>query len=70
MHDRMTAAKTPEERAALMKEHMKLVPDGMSTMGSMCADRGDMGMGGGMSMGSETMDKRMDMMETMVCGSP
>jgi len=28
MHDKMMAAKTPEERAKLMQEHMKLMQDG------------------------------------------
>jgi hypothetical protein len=32
MHQKMVAAKTPEERAALMKEHMKTMQDGMGTM--------------------------------------
>lgn len=35
MHGKMQAAKTPAERAALMKEHMKLMQAGMSMMGTM-----------------------------------
>ena len=35
MHDKMMAAKTPEERNALMAEHMKVVQEGMSTMNRM-----------------------------------
>ena len=29
MHQKMAAAKTPEERAALMKDHMQAMHDGM-----------------------------------------
>ncbi|HSV69034.1 MAG TPA: hypothetical protein VLI72_02890 [Methylibium sp.] len=32
MHDKVMAAKTPEERSKLMQEHMKLMQDGMATM--------------------------------------
>lgn len=66
MHDKMMAAKTPEERAALMKDHMKLMQDGMGMMGGMRCGKGGMGMGGGMSMGPQMMCKRMDMMEMMM----
>lgn len=76
MHDRMRAARTPEERAALMDEHMKLMQDGMAMMGRMRGGRGGMGMGMmggggmgmgmGMGMGPEMMGRRMDMMEMMM----
>src|SRR5690349_4273211 len=33
MHDKVVAAKTPEERAKLMQEHMKIMQDGMAMMG-------------------------------------
>lgn len=59
MHDRMMAAKTPEERARLMQDHMAL-------MGRMRGGTGGMGMGGGMAMSPEMMGKRMDMMEMMM----
>jgi hypothetical protein len=62
MHQKMAAAKTPEERAALMKEHMKAMHEGMAMTGQM---RGGM-MGGGMPMSPEMMGKRMDMMEMMM----
>lgn len=62
MHQKMAAAKTPEERAALMKDHMKAMHDGMAMMGQM---RGGM-MGGGSSMSPEMMGKRMEMMEMMM----
>lgn len=69
MHDKMMAARTPEERAALMKDHMKLMNDGMAMMGRMHrgGGMGGMGMGGaGMSMGPEMMERRMEMMELMM----
>ena len=75
MHQQMAAAKTPEERAALMNDHMKAMQGGMGMMGQM---RGGM-MGGGMmggkkmegskgamSMDPEMMKRRMDMMEMMM----
>ncbi len=39
MHDRMAAAKTPEERQALMAEHMKLMQEGMGMMQQMMMNR-------------------------------
>jgi len=77
MHDKMMAAKTPEERAKLMQEHMKLMQDGMGMMGQMRGGwggkggpggMGGMGMGGrgGMAMSPEMMGRRMDMMEMMM----
>lgn len=71
MHRKMVTAKTPEERAALIKDHMKAMQDGMAMMGQM---RGGMrmGMGGkgpmgdGMPMDPGAMQHRMDMMEMMM----
>jgi len=70
MHQKVVAAKTPEERAALTKDHMKSMQDGMAMMGQM---GGGMGMsggkgpaGGGMPMDAEKMKRRMDMMEMMM----
>ena len=77
MHDKMAAARTPEERQALMAEHMKLMQEGMATMGGMGSGMG-MGMGtmpggkgkpgGAMSpqMRQQMMEKRMDMMQSMM----
>ncbi len=68
MHEKMMAAKTPEERQALMSEHMKSMQDGMALMGQMRGG-GTMsgaGMDGGMSMSPRMMGRRMDMMETMM----
>lgn len=61
MHEKMMAAKTPEARAALMKDHMKTMQDGMAMMGRMKD-----GMGGDMRVGPQMMGKRMDMMEMMM----
>jgi hypothetical protein len=66
MHDRMMAAKTPEDRSRLMQEHMKLMQDNMAMMGRMHGGTAGMGMGGSMPMNPEMMGKRMDMMEMMM----
>ncbi|MES2192238.1 MAG: hypothetical protein V4454_19130 [Pseudomonadota bacterium] len=70
MHQKMAAAKTPEERAALMKDQMKTMQDGMGMMGSMRGRMmGGKGMEGGktsMPMDAEMMKRRMDMMEMMM----
>ena len=69
MHDKLMAAKTPEERNALMDEQMKLMQNGMSMMGGMG------GMGPGSMMGGKPgdmaarqgmMEQRMDMMQSMM----
>ena len=79
MHDRMSRARTPEERSALMAEHHKLMQDGMGMMGGMGpSGMGGMGGMGGM-MGSgpgpmasdpmarqQSMEKRMEMMQSMM----
>lgn len=75
MHEKMMAAKTPEERKALMADHMKAMQDGMSMMGKMGSMSGMGGMGadakkGGMSMDMmghhDMMEKRMEMMTAMM----
>ncbi len=78
MHEKMMAAKTPEERKTLMADHMKAMQDGMNMMGSMASmggmkDMGGMDSGvnkGGMSMDTmehhEMMEKRMEMMTSMM----
>ena len=58
MHAKMMAAKTAEERHALMADHMKAMQDGMAMMGRMKGDKG--------GMTSEAMTRRMDMMEMMI----
>ena len=63
MHEKMMAAKTPEERQALMTEHMKSMQGGMAMMGRMKTSDAK---GGGKPMSPEMMSKRMDMMEMMM----
>ena len=69
MHDKMMAAKTPEERSALMADHMKTMQEGMGMM------KGMGGMGGmagakrqpaDMTQRQTMMEQRMDMMQTMM----
>ena len=71
MHDKMVAAKTPEERSKLMAEHMKTMQEGMKMMDGMSgAGMGDMkgmqGMTGEMGSRHQMMEKRMEMMQTMM----
>ena len=74
MHDKMMAAKTPEERSALMAEHMQVMQEGMSTMNAMAtpgiSGTGGMGgmggMQGDMAAHHQMMDKRMEMMQAMM----
>jgi hypothetical protein len=73
MHDKMMNAKTPEERKALMANHMKAMKDGMAMMSGMSGD-----MMGGAAKGNKPtspqamqqqmnmMQKKMDMMQTMM----
>ena len=64
MHDKMLAAKTPEERNALMAEHMQTMQEGMSMMNGM-APGGTGGMGGmkgDMAARQQMMEKHMAMM--------
>lgn len=73
MHDRMIAAKTPEERQKLMDEHRMLMQDGMAMMKGMGGKGSSMMNGagaGGMMMGPDAMEKRMDMMEMMMDREP
>ncbi len=74
MHDKMMAAKTPEERSKLMAEHMNTMQDGMKMMDGMAgmggAGMGDMkgmqGMTGEMGARHQMMEKRMEMMQAMM----
>jgi len=63
MHDKMMAAKSPEERQALMADHMKTMQDGMAMMGRIQSGSGD---DSGMPMQHGMMVKRMDMMQMMM----
>ena len=66
MHDKMMAAKTPEERNKLMAEHMKTMQDSMKMMGDMKGIQGMQGMTGGIGARHQMMEKRMDMMQSMM----
>jgi hypothetical protein len=74
MHEKMSRAGTPQERQALMADHVKLMQEGMAMIGGMgpggMGDKGSMGMGGMRGMGpagaaSAPMDMatRQQMME-------
>ena len=69
MHKKMMAAKTPEERQALMADHMKAMKEGMGMMagmkmGGMKKDGANMP--ANMADRHQMMEKRMEMMETMM----
>ena len=71
MHEKMMAAKTPEERNSLMAEHMKSMQDGMKMMEGMASTgmksmSGMSGMSSDMSAHHAMMEKRMAMMQTMM----
>lgn len=63
MHRQMQAATTPEQRAALMKDHMAAMQGGMTMMAQMS---GSPKGAGKQSMGHGSMNERMDMMEMMM----
>ena len=69
MHEKMAAAKTPQERQALMAEHMKTMQDGMRMMksmhGQMASGNPPAGMAG-MQHDPQMMERRMTMMESMM----
>ena len=65
MHDKMMAAKTPEERSALMAEHMKTMQDGMTMMNGISPGGTD-GMKSNMAAHRQMMEKRMEMMQAMM----
>ena len=78
MHEKMMTAKPPEERSALMADHMQTMRDGMGMMQKMGQSGGMGGMGGmGASKGGKAMacdmheshrmmGMRMEMMESMM----
>ena len=70
MHQKMMAAKTPEEKKALMAEHMKTMQEGMKTTGKMgggmAGMQGSKPMPGDMGQHHQMMEKRMAMMESMM----
>lgn len=70
MHEKMAQAKTPEERSALMAEHMKVMQEGMAMMGKdgmpMMGKGAMKGKAGNMATRQAMMEKRMDMMQSMM----
>lgn len=66
MHEKMMSAKTPEERQALMPEHMKMMQDGMDMMKQMGGMHAGKDMSANMADRQQMMEKRMDMMESMM----
>lgn len=62
MHEKMTAAKSPAEREALMAEHKMLMQEGMSMMGGMAPGKAPANTAARQQM----MEKRMDMMQSMM----
>ena len=66
MHDKMLAAKTPEERNALMGEHMKSMQEGMGMMKGTGGMTGPKSPPTNMSERQTMMEQRLDMMQTMM----
>jgi hypothetical protein len=72
MHQKMMNAKTPEERNALMADHMKAMNDGMGMMkgmhemGGMGAMHDAKGGPADMAQHHKSMEHRMEMMEMMM----
>ncbi|KAF7962995.1 hypothetical protein AWV80_15045 [Cupriavidus sp. UYMU48A] len=77
LHERLSRAKTPDERQALMAEQVKVMQESMAMMRSMHAgqDQGDMGSGMGMGqrgmpehigMGHDMMVQHMELMQEMM----
>lgn len=67
LHARMSAAKSPEERADLMRERVRLMHRCMVMMGDMHRGGGAVGLGRpGMSMSPEAVKQHMEMLELMM----
>jgi hypothetical protein len=70
MHKKMMAAKTPEEKKALMAEHLKTMQEGMKMTGMMGGGmtnmQGKKPMSDAMGQHHQMMEKRMAMMESMM----
>jgi hypothetical protein len=70
-HDKMMQAKSPEERNALMANHMQQMQDGMAMMGGMGSGgmagmQGKSPMAGDMAARQQMLEKRMEMMQSMM----
>jgi len=66
MHGRMVASKTPEERNALMAEHMKTMQEGMGMMKGMGGMTPPNSQSTDMNQRQTMMEQRMEMMQTMM----
>lgn len=66
MRDRMSRAQSPEERQALMEEHMKAMRNGMDAMKKMEGVHGTPGAAMDISQRQQRMEAQMDMMQTMM----
>ena len=69
MHGRMMAAKTPEERNALMGEHIKTMQEGMGMvkgMGGVGGMASPKGTPTSLTERQTMIEQRMDMMQTMM----
>jgi hypothetical protein len=66
IHDKMMGAKTPEERNALMAEHMKTMQEGMGMMKGMGSMTGPKSPPTSMTERQTMMEQRMDVMQTMM----
>jgi hypothetical protein len=65
LHDKMLAAKTPEERRALMAEQMTALQNGMHMMGGM-GPGPMMDRPGDMDARQDMLEQRMQMMQSMM----
>ena len=65
MHNKMMAAKTPEERNSLTAEHMKTIQDGMAMMNGMSSG-GMSSMPKDMATRQQMMEKHMEVMQSMM----
>jgi len=66
MHQKMMAAKTPEERQALMAEHMKAMQGGVSMMCEMGGGTGASGTSGSADMMKRCMEMKDMTMQMMM----
>ena len=66
MHTKMMNAKTPEERQALMGEHMKAMQGGMGMMKGMSGMSDSKGMSADMAQRQPMMMQHMAMMQMMM----
>lgn len=66
MHEAMLAARTPEQRKALMARHAKMMQDGMKMLGDMSPGDGKGAMGCDMAERHRQMEKRLQMMQSMM----